>query len=146
MQIQISWLLQKPTDLDLHCLQRQGISAFSRTRVKLNHNQIVLQYKYHLSCPLRNEGAFSWTLLTAITYKTFSLFFFFYQNELIHVYLIRVSTVCKLFNHFPLRKSKSHSLTYHYLKSKLESSFSLQCVKYFCVNYETKHRNTWRHF
>ena len=27
-----SWLLQ-PTDLDLHCLQRQGISGFSRTRV-----------------------------------------------------------------------------------------------------------------
>ena len=24
---------QKPTDLDLHCLQRQGISRFSRTRV-----------------------------------------------------------------------------------------------------------------
>ena len=35
MQIQISWLLQKPTDLDLHCLQRKGISGFSRTRVKL---------------------------------------------------------------------------------------------------------------
>ena len=34
MQIQISWLLQKPTDLDLHCLQRQGISGFSRTTVK----------------------------------------------------------------------------------------------------------------
>ena len=34
MQIQISWLLQKPTDLDLHCLQKQGISGFSRTRVK----------------------------------------------------------------------------------------------------------------
>ena len=34
MQIQISWLLQKPTDLDLHCLQRQGISGFSRSRVK----------------------------------------------------------------------------------------------------------------
>ena len=33
MQIQISWLLQKPTDLDLHCLQRQDISGFSRTRV-----------------------------------------------------------------------------------------------------------------
>ena len=24
---------QKPTDLDLHCLQKQGISGFSRTRV-----------------------------------------------------------------------------------------------------------------
>ena len=46
VQIQISWLLQKPTDLDLHylqkptdldlhCLQRQGISGFSRTTVKL---------------------------------------------------------------------------------------------------------------
>ena len=34
MQIQISWLLQKPTDLDLHCLQSQGISGFSRFRVK----------------------------------------------------------------------------------------------------------------
>ena len=33
-QIQISWL-QKPTALDLHCLQRQGMSEFSRTRVKL---------------------------------------------------------------------------------------------------------------
>ena len=33
VQIQISWLLQKPTDLALHCLQRQGISGFSRTRV-----------------------------------------------------------------------------------------------------------------
>ena len=35
VQIQISWLLQKPTDLDLHCLQRQAISGFSRTRVNL---------------------------------------------------------------------------------------------------------------
>ena len=34
MQILISWLLQKPTDLDLHCLQRQDISWFSRTKVK----------------------------------------------------------------------------------------------------------------
>ena len=25
---------EKPTDLDLHCLQRQGISRFSRTKVK----------------------------------------------------------------------------------------------------------------
>ena len=27
MQIQLSWLLQKPADLNLHCLQRQGISG-----------------------------------------------------------------------------------------------------------------------
>ena len=35
MQIQISWNLQKPSDPDLHCLQTQGISGFSRTRVNL---------------------------------------------------------------------------------------------------------------
>ena len=35
VQIQISWL-QKPTDLNLHCLLRQGISGFSRTRIKLS--------------------------------------------------------------------------------------------------------------
>ena len=37
VQIQISWLLQKPTDQDLHCLQRQDISGFSRTRVKRDY-------------------------------------------------------------------------------------------------------------
>ena len=31
VQIQISWLLH----LDLHCLQRQSVSGFSRTRVKM---------------------------------------------------------------------------------------------------------------
>ena len=30
---QIVQILQKPTDLDLHCLQKQGISGFSTTRV-----------------------------------------------------------------------------------------------------------------
>ena len=45
MQIQISWLLQKPTDLDLHCLQRQGISGFSRTRVR--DIDILLGLLYH---------------------------------------------------------------------------------------------------
>ena len=41
VQIQISWLLQKPTDLDLHCLQRQGISGFSRTRVKAPYSSKI---------------------------------------------------------------------------------------------------------
>ena len=27
---QISWLLKKPTDLDLHCFQRQGMSCSAR--------------------------------------------------------------------------------------------------------------------
>ena len=46
MQIQISWLLQKPTDLDLHCLQRQGISGLSRTRVKSQHKSKKLLWQW----------------------------------------------------------------------------------------------------
>ena len=33
VQVRISWFLKKPTVLDLHCLQRQGFSKFSMTRV-----------------------------------------------------------------------------------------------------------------
>ena len=33
--------LASPTDLDLHCLQRQGISGFRRTRVKGEHKSVV---------------------------------------------------------------------------------------------------------
>ena len=49
MQIQISWLLQKPTDLDLHCLQRQGISGFSMTRVKAQNASVQNQKPLSLS-------------------------------------------------------------------------------------------------
>ena len=51
VQIQISWLLKnwlllKPTDLDLHCLQRQGISEFSRTRgnISLFFHETIIWY------------------------------------------------------------------------------------------------------
>ena len=43
MQIQISWLLKKPTDLDLHCLQSQSISLFSRTRIKKEESKQVFR-------------------------------------------------------------------------------------------------------
>ena len=37
--------LQKPTDLDLHCLQRQGISEFSRTRVKIGALRVISSWQ-----------------------------------------------------------------------------------------------------
>ena len=43
VQIQISWLLQKPTDLDLHRLQSQGISGFSRTRFKFQLDHVYVE-------------------------------------------------------------------------------------------------------
>ena len=41
VKIQISWLFQKPADLDLHCVQRQGISRFSLTRIKSRKNNLL---------------------------------------------------------------------------------------------------------
>ena len=36
VQIQIRWLLQKPTDLDLHCLLRQGMTWLAREGLRDN--------------------------------------------------------------------------------------------------------------
>ena len=36
MQIKISWLLKKPTDLDLHCLLRQGMSCSAKEGLMLH--------------------------------------------------------------------------------------------------------------
>ena len=41
----ISWLLQKPTDLGLHCLQRQDISGFSRIHMKCQDVPSILNKK-----------------------------------------------------------------------------------------------------
>ena len=51
MQIQTSLLL-KPTDLDQHCLQRQGISRLSRTWVNTENMTkmlcLIFYHKYHI--------------------------------------------------------------------------------------------------
>ena len=49
VHIQISWL-QKPTDLDLHCLQRQGISGFSRKGLTFSLSgsiQLTTNWRYY---------------------------------------------------------------------------------------------------
>ena len=46
MQIHIIWLLQKATDLDEHCLQKQDISGFSRTR-HYENTPIQIYWNFH---------------------------------------------------------------------------------------------------
>ena len=53
MQIQISWLLQKPTDLDLHCLLRQAYPG--STGLGLNLNQ---KKESHLTTSNRRWSVF----------------------------------------------------------------------------------------
>ena len=55
MQIQISWLLQKPTDLDLHCLLRQGMSCSARGGLKADagyEERLRLHRAFNLIVPL----------------------------------------------------------------------------------------------
>ena len=46
MQIQISWLLQKPTDLDLHCLQRQVYPGSAGLGLKYKRSAKIKFPKY----------------------------------------------------------------------------------------------------
>ena len=76
VQIQTSWLLQKPTDLDLHCLQRQGISVFSRTRCMYLHHSTgcqgpVVQSVVNLTSSLRD---ISLTVLTDLIHNILIFF------------------------------------------------------------------------
>ena len=48
VKIHISWLLQKPTDLDLYYLQRQSISGFSMTRVDIAKMRLKVVAKMRL--------------------------------------------------------------------------------------------------
>ena len=51
MQIQISWLLKKPTDLDLHCLLRQGMSCSAREGLSMTLYLTVFEYD-----TIQNDG------------------------------------------------------------------------------------------
>ena len=77
MQIQISWLLQKPTNLDLHCLQRQGISGFSRTKISptlAKHDMPVWANNVDPDQLASEEANWSGSALFVIKYVNF------YQN------------------------------------------------------------------
>ena len=52
----VSWLPKKSTDLDLHCLQRWGISGISRTRVdNLNYNLLNTNFFKQKSSKSKDE-------------------------------------------------------------------------------------------
>ena len=58
MQIQISWLLKKPTDLDLHCLLRQG--AWCSAREGLIAHSLCISPLYHLDMAGRGGQLDAW--------------------------------------------------------------------------------------
>ena len=56
VQIQISWLLQKPADLDLHCLQWQGISDSAGQGLTCFKRGKMSNASYSRSNPLKDSA------------------------------------------------------------------------------------------
>ena len=84
VQIQISWL--KPTDLDLHCLHRQGISGTSRSRVyikvsvcyRLGVTSVILPGVFHkifYFCCWSEVGMLHWDCYVSTCLMPIGLFF-----------------------------------------------------------------------
>ena len=71
VHIQISWLLQKPTDLDLHCLRRHDISGFSRTSVNFRRKKKLY------SCPRWDQY---WQNLYSIVFSDIQIHCYKYSN------------------------------------------------------------------
>ena len=59
MQSQISWLLQKPTDLDLHCLLGQGRSCSAREGLNIDPDKGSVQKIILLFLPQNIPGGSS---------------------------------------------------------------------------------------
>ena len=86
MQIQISWLLQKPNDLDLHCLLRQGISGFSKTRVKYCSTYLLVFCKQGTNASLKVLEVASKIVADDSSF----IYLFFFSDK------VRLAISCKL--------------------------------------------------
>ena len=77
--------VQKPADLDLHCLQRQGMSGFSRTRVTLLCPQLQRSWRGILLLGCSSVCPLSRFLMHSITLKPWMLLFW----NFIHGFLMK---------------------------------------------------------
>ena len=70
-------LLQKPTDLSLHCLQRKGISGFNRTRVNIRNKCIRFMIEHrHFS----NHYSTNWWFAHNFAINTHSWYIWWRQD------------------------------------------------------------------
>ena len=88
MQIQISWLLQKPTDLDLHCLLRQGMLCSAKEGLKWLPGAICIQIVrkqtiFLLTFPQHKFSTAFHSRRTQI-YEIYKAYFFYF-NDCIHL-------------------------------------------------------------
>ena len=72
---------QKPTDLDLHCLQRQSLSGFSRTRVK-TFQKLRLLLKERI-CYQREQLLLKERIFVCDSFYYKNMHFFFLIKQLI---------------------------------------------------------------
>ena len=119
----ISWLLQKPIDLDLHCLQKQGISGFSRTRVKV---PTKLYPRWSISLLFRkNMFDIAWVMRKPR------------YHRLLRLDAIPYSIDCpqdvfwvKYIRSFPSEQSRKHVAVSHVFKTKIKRAGAQRFLQY----------------
>ena len=85
MQIYISWLLQKPTDLDLQCLLRQGMSCSAREGLNCCDNDPISQVmpwncgKKHVLRNISNSWCWNDTLSREVTQSKLFIIWYIWQ-------------------------------------------------------------------
>ena len=123
MQIQISWLLQKPTDLDLHCLLRQGTSCSAREGLNIWTPPFPTIFSLKFECPfhypLRDLNITGWMVNIAIPdqmpHSAASHLGLPFAQACLSKYLL-------CFKHF----SERHFFAWRFIKLKIDLWFRLQ--------------------
>ena len=108
VQIQISWLLQKPTYLDLHCLLKQGMTCLEREAFKTGLQWLIKPSSVDYTnpfCPvfdITNQHFFA---------KNKSLFIFLAKNLQVHLEYCIISDsfiqICTSHNNEPIKKKEA---------------------------------------
>ena len=104
VQIQISWLLQKPTDLCSYCFQRWGIIGFSRTRVKLCLT-FPLHYGLYLFLQFVSKQE---RVLWSFGINSDFRYWFVYRNQTCYNSLENISVCFREKSYFSLRNNIGH--------------------------------------
>ena len=99
----MSWLLQKPADLDLHCLQKQGLSGFSRTRVNQTSSALIKFYYWLIGFMLKQ---FSKPLQLLLSQQT-------------ELYLSMLSYICIIYHKFINSMERKYVKVCNYMHSSL---------------------------
>ena len=121
MQIQISWLLQNKTDLDLHCLLRQGMSCSAREGlIKNNLTELYFSRRSCVICRTKLPALTLSTLGKIFSRLHIEIFFLFFPRKMDLLFhancLFSADDILKYFPYFSQKTGLDISIGYNSLE------------------------------